>query len=154
MTDVAPRFLKLAEVLAIHRDGLARFGGAEGVRDFGLLESAIAQPKMSFGGQFLHRDLFAMAAAYAFHIAANHPFLDGNKRAGLASALVFLELNGIELDDGELYDAMIGVAEGRLAKSDFADVLRQAQDDLPEGGAAGKGNPFPALTSRSPRDPT
>ena len=96
------------------------------MRDLGLLQSAIAQPQMTFGGQWLHKDLFTMAAAYAFHIAQNQPFLDGNKRAGLAAALVFLEMNGISIRDpkGKLYDAMIHIAERKMDKDGLAEVLR------------------------------
>jgi death on curing protein len=89
-----PEFLDLDEVLLIHREQLLRFGGGAGLRDQGLLESAIAMPRATFGGQFVHESLFAMAAAYAFHLAENQPFLDGNKRTAVLSAVVFLEING------------------------------------------------------------
>lgn len=96
------------------------------MRDFGLLQSALAMPQASFGGEWLHRDIFEMAAAYAFHISQNHPFIDGNKRTGLASALVFLDLNGfaVQRPDKYLYDAMISISTSRLDKLGFADVLR------------------------------
>jgi len=74
----APTFLDVDDVLALHEAQMERFGGADGVRDQGLLESAVAQPQASFGGQYVHADLFTMAAAYAFHIAENQPFVDGN----------------------------------------------------------------------------
>jgi death-on-curing protein len=121
-----PTFLTLEEVVRIHDAGLARFGGLSGMRDLSLLESALGTPQQSFGGQFLHEDLFAMAAAYAYHIAENQPFLDGNKRAGLGAALVFLDMNGIDLDDPEerLYDALIAVAEHRMSKGDLAALFR------------------------------
>jgi death-on-curing protein len=96
---MSPDFLTLEEVLEIHSTQLARFGGAAGVRDVGLLESALSQPQASFGGQYVHEDLFEMASAYLFHVVSNHPFVDGNKRAGLLSALVFLDINGIEITD-------------------------------------------------------
>src|SRR5438105_60286 len=94
-------FLTLDEVLEIHSDQIDRYGGAHGIRDLNLLQSAIAMPQSGFGEQYLHESVFAMAAAYLFHITQNHPFVDGNKRTGLASALVFLELNNIsiEIDD-------------------------------------------------------
>lgn len=82
-----PSFLTLAEVLEIQRVQTERYGGDLALRDRGLLKSALAQPEASFGGDFLHPTLFAMAAAYAFHIAENQPFVDGNKRTGLAAAL-------------------------------------------------------------------
>ncbi len=75
-------FLTLEDVLEIHALQLARYGGADGLRDPGLLESALAQPQASFGGDFVHESLFAMAAAYLFHIVSNHAFVDGNKRTG------------------------------------------------------------------------
>ena len=93
-----PYFLTLEEVLKIHENQIECYGGSHGVRDQGLLQSAIAQPEASFGGDYLHKDVFEMAAAYLFHIVENHPFVDGNKRAGTAAALVFLDLNGVELD--------------------------------------------------------
>lgn len=119
-------FLDTADVLAIHADQLARFGGGSGLRDSGLLDSAVAQPQASFDGELVHDDLFQMAAAYLFHIVKNHPFVDGNKRAGLLAALVFLDLNGIEiLDDSEaLYELTLGVAEGRFDKAHVAGALR------------------------------
>jgi death-on-curing protein len=122
-----PVFLDLEDVLLIHEEQLPRYGGSPGLRDRGLLESAVATPQASFGGQLAHEDLFAMAAAYAFHVAQNQPFLDGNKRTGLLSAIVFLDLNGIEIADpeGELYDAMIAIAERRRDKAGLANVFRR-----------------------------
>ena len=81
--------------------------------------SAVAQPQASFGGAFAHAGLLAMAAAYLFHIASNHAFVDGNKRAGLLSALVFLDINGISIEDPSeaLYVLTMGVAEGRVDKA-------------------------------------
>ncbi len=124
MTD--PVFLDLEDVLLIHAEQLARYGGAPGIRDRGLLESAVAMPRASAGGEFAHPDLFAMAAAYAFHVAQNQPFVDGNKRTGLLAAIVFLDLNGVEIADpgGRLYDAMIAIAERTLDKSGLAELLR------------------------------
>ena len=122
-----PTFLTLAEVIEIHHDQIQRYGGEKGVRDMGLLESALAQPEASFGGEWLHKDLFEMASAYAYHIAQNHPFIDGNKRAALACALVFLELNGTGITDsqGKLKNAMLAIASGKLKKQDFSSLLRK-----------------------------
>lgn len=121
-----PDFLTLEEVLEIHSVQLTRFGGAAGVRDLGLLESALSQPQASFGGEYVHGDLFEMAAAYLFHVVSNHPFVDGNKRAGLLSALVFLDINGIEINDrgDTLYDLTIKVASGNSNKPEISEVLR------------------------------
>ena len=121
-----PLFLTLAEAVDIHADQIRRYGGQSGIRDLGLLESALAQPEASFGGEWLHGDLYAMAAAYAYHVCQNHPFFDGNKRAALASALVFLELNGMSLLDpkGKLKDAVRAVASGRMDKPALAKLFR------------------------------
>jgi death-on-curing protein len=132
-----PEFLELEEVLLIHREQLARFGGGDGLRDQGLLESAIAMPRASFGGQFVHGSLFAMAGAYAFHIAENQPFLDGNKRTGVLAAVVFLELNGyiVEEPPSCLYDAMIAIAERRLDKAGLAALLERLSRAVGDEGA-------------------
>ena len=122
-----PVFLELEDVLDFHDELLERHGGETGIRDLGLLESAMAQPKARFGGEYLHENLFLMASAYAFHIAENQPFLDGNKRTGLLAALTFLDLNGvpIEAPSNRLYKAMLAIAEGRLDKSGLADLFRE-----------------------------
>ncbi len=116
------RFLTLAEVLSIHRDQITRYGGEYGIRDLGLLSSAVFVPQSSFDGKYLHDDLFEMAVAYAFHIYQNHAFLDGNKRVGLVSALVFLDLNGVVITDPDerLYDLMMRVAQSNAGKSELA----------------------------------
>lgn len=119
-------FLAYEEVLQFHSDQLSLFGGQDGIRDDGVLRSALATPEATFDGAYLHADEFMMAAAYAFHIAEGQPFVDGNKRTGLNVALVFLELNGWTVDDpdGELFDAMIGLATGTQTKASLAEVLR------------------------------
>lgn len=84
-----PPFLTFEQVLYIHQEQLKAHGGRDGVRDLGILESALAVPKASFSGAYLHSYPFGMAAAYAFHIAENQPFVDGNKRTGLVCAITF-----------------------------------------------------------------
>jgi death on curing protein len=123
---VNPEFLDIDDVIEIHKLQLAEFGGLDGIRGLELLDSAIAQPKASFGGQFLHEDLFAMAAAYLFHIVTNHAFLDGNKRTALVAALTFLDINGHPIGDPSplLYNATMDVAKGRLGKDELADLFR------------------------------
>jgi death-on-curing protein len=123
----APDFLAVEDVLEIHAQQLDAFGGSAGIRDLGLLESAVMTPQASFGGEYVHDGLFAMAAAYAFHNTENQPFVDGNKRTALASALVFLGLNGFEATDpqGELYAAMIAISARKLDKDGFAKLLAQ-----------------------------
>ena len=120
-------FPSLAEILKLHADSLKRYGGADGIRDRDLLESALAQPLASFGGRLLHEDVFLMAAAYLFHLVKNHAFVDGNKRAGLAAALAFLDVNGVTIDRGtqELFEMTIAVAEGRLTKDQIAEIFRR-----------------------------
>jgi len=123
-------FLTVEEVLEIHRAQLERWGGSDGIRDRGALESATAMAQASFGGEYLHEDLFSMAAAYAFHIAEAQSFLDGNKRAGLDAALTFLALNGVRVADpeGALFDAMIAISARSLSKEGLARVLRELVD--------------------------
>lgn len=120
-------FLTLSEVLAIHESRLAKYGGSTGIRYLGLLESAIAMPQASFGGEFLHSDVFTMAAAYLFHLSLNHPFIDGNKRTALAACLVFLEINGYELtaDEQALEKLVIETATGKLTKNNIAKFLQK-----------------------------
>jgi death on curing protein len=121
MTD----FLSMEDVLSLHADQIALYGGELGVRDLGLLESAVTQPQATFDGEYLHKDIFEMAAAYMFHIVQNHPFLDGNKRTGAVAALVFLDINGIEIDvpKGSLYDLTISVATGQTNKQQLAEFF-------------------------------
>jgi death-on-curing protein len=123
---VEPVFLTLDEVVAIHRDQIQRYGGSLGVRDWGLLQSAIAMPAATFGGQLLHGDLLEMAAAYLFHIVQNHPFIDGNKRVGAVAADVFLTLNNIRLvaTEDDFAEIVLSVACGETSKSAAAEFFR------------------------------
>ncbi len=119
-------FLSVEDVLGLHADQVALYGGSHGVRDMGLLESAVSQPQATFGGEYLHKDLFEMAAAYLFHIVRNHPFLDGNKRTGAVAALAFLDFNGVEVDapKGSVYDLTLSVAMGQADKAQIAEYFR------------------------------
>jgi death-on-curing protein len=119
---VESSFLGLDEVLAIHEDRIRRYGGSFGVRDLGLLESALGSVAATFGGVFLHETMFEMAAVYLYSICRNHPFIDGNKRTALACALAFLRLNDmrIQTKEDDLYDLVIGVAKGRVSKAEVA----------------------------------
>src|SRR5512142_2760146 len=94
-------FLQLDEILEIHRDQIMRYGGSSGIRDQGLLASALAMPHATFGQNYLHPDIPSMAAAYLFHIIMNHPFVDGNKRVAAVAAFIFLALNGYDLTASE-----------------------------------------------------
>jgi death-on-curing protein len=122
-----PKFLKIGKIRQIHESVIREYGGSLGIRDIGLLESAIAMPRASFGGQFLHEDLYAMAAAYLFHLVQNHPFIDGNKRVGGAAALAFLDLNGVEViaDEDEFADLVLAVAQSQADKEQIAAFLRR-----------------------------
>lgn len=122
-----PIFLTLEDVLELHEDQLRRYGGKAGIISRESLDSAVAQPAATFGGANLHSDIYQMAAAYLYHIVQNHPFEDGNKRTGTAAALVFLDLNGIEVDftTDELVEFTLAVAQGRLDREAAAQVLQR-----------------------------
>ena len=122
-----PEFVTLQDVIEIHKDQIVRYGGSPGIRDIGLLESAVAMPQAGMRGRYFHADPFEMAAAYLYHLVKNHPFVDGNKRVGLATALVFLELNGEfpEATNEALVDISLAVAEGKAAKSALAEFFRK-----------------------------
>lgn len=130
-----PVFLTLDEVFILHAIQLDRFGGHEGLRDAGLLESALAMPQAGFGEQFAHADLFEMAAAYLFHLVKNHPFADGNKRVGLHAAYVFLHLNGwlLQMPEEAAYNLVIATAEGRATKTEIAAAFRECSIKAPDG---------------------
>jgi death-on-curing protein len=121
------RYLALIEVLELHHKILEQTGGALGIRDMGLLESAIAQPRMTFGGEDLYPSLLEKAAALGFSIIMNHPFVDGNKRTGHAATETFLVLNELEInasvDEQEL--VVLAIASGELGREAFVEWLRQ-----------------------------
>ena len=113
--------LSKKQVLALHSDLIREFGGTEGIRDEGLLESALAAPFQTFGGKPVYPSLQAKAARLGFGLVSNHPFVDGNKRTGAHVMLVFLALNGVELryEQQELIDVFLSVASGG---SDWRDL--------------------------------
>jgi death-on-curing protein len=115
------KFLTLSEVLLILDDQIKNYGGIYRIRDINLLSSALYMPESSFSGQYLHKTIPAMAAAYAFHICQNHPFVDGNKRVALASSLVFLDINGYEFNckDEILYNKIMDAAKGETKKEEL-----------------------------------
>jgi len=127
MSGVEIEFLTLAEAVEIHGNQVQLYGGDPGIRDYNLLSSALYIAESTFDGNLLHEDLFHMAAAYVFDLCQNHPFIDGNKRTALVCGLVFLEFNGIEIDDpsGVLYKMMMKVASGRCSKDEIAHILRK-----------------------------
>jgi death-on-curing protein len=116
------RYLTLGEVVDLHRAVIEETGGASGIRDLGALESALAQPRASFGGVDLHASLADKAAALCFSLVNNHAFIDGNKRIGHAAAETFLILNGCEIDApvDEQERLMLDLASGRLTREQRA----------------------------------
>jgi death-on-curing protein len=151
------KYLSLKTVLAIHERSLEEYGGDPGVRDQGLLESAVAQPRARFGGSDLYPSLAEKAAALAFSLAKNHPFFDGNKRTGYGAMLVFLSRNGHTLDAplDEHEATFLRLAAGTMSREEFLAWLRtvivrkgasrspgrsrppDGRPDPPSGGAGG-----------------
>lgn len=124
---MGPQFLELEEVLQLHADLIERYGGEPGVRDLGLLESALAMPRSGSHGVYFHADLHEMAAAYLFHIVRGHPFVDGNKRTGAMAAFVFLALNDLRLacSNRALVAEVVAVAEGSADKAHVTRFIRR-----------------------------
>lgn len=122
-----PAFLTKDQVVLIHQRMIAGFGGDPGIRDDGLLQSAVAMPAARFSGELLHKGIPAMAAAYLFHLCRNHPFVDGNKRTAIVAAEVFVRLNGRSLSatDDELEQITVGVAEGSVSKKEVIAFFRR-----------------------------
>ena len=120
------RFLSVQDVLAVHEDTIRHEGGLPGLRDAGLLESAVLMPQQQFGGEYLHPGLPEMAAAYLFHLCRNHAFLDGNKRVAALAALIFLRVNGAKtLPEPEALEAVtLEVASGARGKAELTEWLR------------------------------
>jgi death on curing protein len=120
------RYLTIGEVVALHRRLIASSGGAAGIRDLGALESALAQPRASFGRRDLYPGVIEKAAALGFSLVMGHPFLDGNKRTGHAAMETFLVLNGQELNApvDEQERVMLKLAAGELSRDQFVDWVR------------------------------
>lgn len=119
--------LTVAIVREVHAEALAKFGGSDGVREMALLESAVAAPQASYGGQSVYADVAEIAAAYLFYLCRNHPFIDGNKRAALGACIVFLRLNGIEPkpDAPEWEELTLAVAASVLDRDETTARLRK-----------------------------
>jgi len=128
---LSPTFLTLEETLLIHRDQIDRYGGDEGIRDVDVLRSALGMPQAGAGGEYFHGDLFEMAAAYLYHLVQNHAFVDGNKRVGTATAILFLDTNGVEIsvDDDSLVALVLGVTTGHVSKADVAGFFRRCASE-------------------------
>ena len=130
MTREDVRFLSVADVLTIHENTIRHEGGMVGLRDPGLLESAVLMPQQQFGGTYLHPGLAEMAAAYLFHIAQNHAFHDGNKRTAVLAALIFLDVNGVSSlpPPDELEEMTLAVASGDASKDRLTEWMRTQLD--------------------------
>jgi death-on-curing protein len=122
----APKFLTFDQVLSLHKLQIDQFGGSHGVKDEGLLLSALAQPESGFGDEYFHKDLFEMAAAYLFHLVKNHAFHDGNKRIAALTAAVFLQVNGLMVtaDEDEFEKLVLDAAQSLVTKEKIADFFR------------------------------
>lgn len=127
MNATSPTFLSIERVRELHEIAIELFGGHPGILNESLLDSAVTQPRMMFEGKFLHLDLAEMAAAYLYHIVKGHPFVDGNKRVGSSLAVVFLDLNGFEMDaDNEQFESLVlEVASCQVGKQPIAEFLRK-----------------------------
>jgi len=123
-----PRFIGIADVMRIHDTIIDRYGGASGIRDLDLLDSALAQPQATFAGELLHPTIWDQAAAYLFHISMNHPFLDGNKQTAFAIADTFLRVKGylLNLTEDEKFEFVICVVTGNLSKDEIARLLERS----------------------------
>lgn len=130
---MAIQFVPEDIVMTIHTDLLQRYGGESGVHDHNLLKSALAQPKITIGGNDAHKTLFDKAAAYGFHICMNHPFVDGNKRVAFVLMDVFLQKNGWEMtaNEEEAYSMMMALASGKLSKRQLSAWLKVHSSKLP-----------------------
>lgn len=120
-------FLDFDRIVQLNRLAVKTFGGSDGVRDRGLIESAIYQPQASFGEQYLHETIYQMAAAYYYHISESQGFADGNKRTGFLALFAFLKLNACDLTlpDDYLWPILLEVASGSKSKGELADFLTE-----------------------------
>ena len=123
----APKFLTADQVEALHKLQIDQFGGSHGIRDEGLLLSALAQPESGFGDEYFHKDLYEMAAAYLFHLVKNHAFHDGNKRIAALTAAVFLQVNGLTVtaQENEFEKLVLDAAQSLATKAQISEFFRQ-----------------------------
>lgn len=119
-------FLSVELVRSLHIGQIQQYGGLYGIRDEGLLNSAVHAPQATFDSRFLCEDIFEMASIYAYSLINNHPFIDGNKRIGMVAAFFFLEINGIEMNVSEedFYALGIAIASSTISQKNVADFLR------------------------------
>ena len=130
---MAVRYIPREVILIIHAGLIQRYGGEPGLRDAGLLDSALGQPMMAFGGKPTHKTLFDKAAAYGFHVCQKHPFVDGNKRVALALMDIFLQKNGWEITASEedAFAMMMDLASGKMLKPELSAWLKEHTSKLP-----------------------
>ena len=123
----AVHFIPGELVLTIHADILQRYGGQAGLRDRNLLESALAQPRVTVGGKFAHKTIFDKAAAYGYHVCQNHPFIDGNKRVAFVLMDIFLQRNGWEIvaHEEDAYSMMLNLSSNKLSKTQLTLWLKE-----------------------------
>jgi death-on-curing protein len=126
------RYLTVGEVLEIYSQVMKQSGGGFGIRELGALESAVAQPRMTFNGDELYPTIVEKASALGFSLIQNHPFIDGNKRAGHAAMESFLMFNGYEISANadEQVDVILGVASGKIDRNTFTEWLKNHVFDL------------------------
>ena len=131
---MAIRFLPEELVTIIHSDLLQRYGGKAGIRDVALLQSPLAQPKVTVGRKFVHKSVFDKAAAYGFHLCKNHPFIDGNKRVAFVLMDLFLQRNGWEIaaNEEDAYSLMIDLSSGNVSKTELSSWLKNHSARLPK----------------------
>ena len=122
-----PKFLTLQQVIALHQWQIDQFGGTPGVKDEGLLLSALGQPESGFGDEYFHKDLYEMAAAYLFHLVKNHAFHDGNKRIAALAAAVFLQVNGliVTAKEDEFEKLVWAAAQSFVSQEQIAEFFRK-----------------------------
>jgi len=121
-----PDFLSESDVLVLHQVAIEGSGGSAGLRDAGMLASALAMPLAGFGNQYLHEDIPAMAGAYLYHLVQNHPFIDGNKRVAMLACLTFLDINDYDctiLED-EWIEFVINIAQSKISKEQLTEFIR------------------------------
>lgn len=126
------RYLTLEQILFIHEDQIDRYGGSQGLRDLALLESAVFRPQTTFGGFDLYRTLFDKAASLMHSLILNHPFIDGNKRTGMVSTFVFLELNGYraKIEQDEVITTAMEIESKKFNIEKIADWLKTNSKDI------------------------
>ncbi len=120
------KFLTFEQVLKLHSLQIEEFGGLDGIKNEGLLRSALAQPESGFGEEYFHKNIYEMAAAYLFHLVKNHAFNDGNKRIAAVTAAVFLQINGyVVIADEDEFEKLVMAASGKAPKEMIAEFFKR-----------------------------